>query len=252
MPVDGFAEMVTARLQAAVHEHGPGSVGAVLSPMWTTEEQFMLARVVRRIDPQATLAVGPVPVVGGDETFKGGFVIRAEKCPNRLGAERVLAACGGPRATFDELLNQAGRRIAAIWLNGDYPPDIDWLTVAQAERLASPGLAVVACDMFATRAIQWAQYRWAGASWAERAGTFVNAAGLVQQLLDSPVGPEHARPAGELLWRMLGRVGPVELTDLWREMGQAGVDGYPPRPPGDVRPVPAPFAGNRSAPGIHD
>ncbi len=44
----------------------------------------------RQFDPQAVLALGPVPVVGKDETFTNGFTIRAEKCPNRRGVEEVV------------------------------------------------------------------------------------------------------------------------------------------------------------------
>jgi NADH-quinone oxidoreductase subunit G len=230
--------------------------------MWTTEEQFMLACVVRAIDPQATLALGPVPIVGADETFKGGFVIRAEKCPNRRGAERVLAAVGGPQATFDQLMTRLGQPIRAVWLNGDYPEvpnaecqvpndSADWLTVDQAKHLSADGLLVIASDLFPTAATAAAQMQWAGCSWAERGGTFVNVDGMVQQLSAAPVGPEFAVPAGDLLWRMLGQAGPVDLVELWRQMAEAGVGGYPPAPPGDVQCSPAPFAGNRSAPGVH-
>ena len=165
-----FANAVTARLTEVVRTHGQGSVAAALSPMWTTEEQFMLARVIRRIDPQATLAVGPVPVIGQDEKFKGCFTIRAEKCPNRRGAERVLAAIGGPQATFDELMANVGKRIHAVWLGGDYPPDIawpgrqlgEWLTAEQAAKLRSAGLTVIATDMFATAAMSAAAVPVAG------------------------------------------------------------------------------------------
>ena len=89
-------------------------------------------------------------------------------------------------------------------------------------------------------------------SWAERDGTFVKAADLVQELASAPVGPEFALPVAELLWKMSGNDGPINLTALWQEMAKAAVVGYPPRPPGDVRCKPAPFVGNRSTPGVRD
>ena len=35
-----------------------------------------------------------MPVVGEDESFPGGFTIRAEKCPNRRGVEAHRVAIG--------------------------------------------------------------------------------------------------------------------------------------------------------------
>ncbi|MDD4891369.1 MAG: 2Fe-2S iron-sulfur cluster-binding protein [Phycisphaerae bacterium] len=249
---EGLAELIRSRLSESVRSHGAGSLSAVLSPMWTAEEQFMLARVVRALDPQATLALGPVPVVGSDETFKCGFTIRAEKCPNRRGAERVLAAMSGPQASFDALLAKLSSSIHALWLSADYPPDVEWLTAPQASRLKAANLLLVVSDMFPGPAMDAATIQLPGGSWAERSGTFVNCAGLVQQLLAAPVGPEFAAPAADLLWRVLGQTGPVDLVDLWHQMADAKVEGYPPPPPADPIVKPAPFAGNRSAPGVCD
>ncbi len=52
--------------------------------------------------------MGPVPVVGDDETFKNGFTIRAEKCPNRRGVEKVLASfVSGPGVlSWEQFLTQ--------------------------------------------------------------------------------------------------------------------------------------------------
>ena len=44
-----------------------GRLGAVLSPHLTVEEAYLLVKFVRRIDPEAILAVGPVVVSGEDE-----------------------------------------------------------------------------------------------------------------------------------------------------------------------------------------
>ena len=86
-----------ARLSAA------GRLAAVLSPHLTVEEAYLLAKYMRSLDASAVLAVGPVPVVGDDETFKNGFTIRAEKAPNRRGVEEVVKHFGG-HLTFDALL----------------------------------------------------------------------------------------------------------------------------------------------------
>ncbi len=62
-----------------------GRLGVAVSPMLTVEEAWMLCSVARTIDPDAYLAVGHVPSTGADESFPGGFTIRGEKAPNRIG-----------------------------------------------------------------------------------------------------------------------------------------------------------------------
>jgi len=70
------------------------SVAAVLSPMLTVEEAYLLAKFIKGLSADARLYLGWVPVVGADEHFpqdrKGKplgpvkFTIRAEKCPEPL------------------------------------------------------------------------------------------------------------------------------------------------------------------------
>ena len=67
-----------------------GRLAVVISPFLTVEEAYLLAQLARKYDPQAVLALGPVPVDGKDEKFPSGFTIHAEKCPNRKGVEAVL------------------------------------------------------------------------------------------------------------------------------------------------------------------
>ncbi len=107
---------LTAQLQAVCAE---GSAGWRRSSrrILTVEEAYLLCKLARKFDPQAVLALGPVPVVGEDETFPGKFTIHAEKCPNRKGVEEVSAHfCGGQIKTFDELLEDlpAGRNQSGL------------------------------------------------------------------------------------------------------------------------------------------
>ena len=84
-------------------------MAAVISPHLTVEEAYLLAKFIRGIDPQAVLALGPVPVVGEDERFQSGFTIRAEKCPNRRGVEEVVAH-------FSEQADDVRRIPRASWI----------------------------------------------------------------------------------------------------------------------------------------
>jgi len=83
-PAKAWSEAVAAvdaamtRL-SAVEKKG---LALLVSPMLSCEDAYHLARYALSVDPEALLAVGPVPVSGEDKTFRGGFTIRAEKAPN--------------------------------------------------------------------------------------------------------------------------------------------------------------------------
>ena len=55
---------------------------AMISPMLSCEDAFLLANFVLSVNANATLALGPVPMHGEDKTFPGGFKMHAEKAPN--------------------------------------------------------------------------------------------------------------------------------------------------------------------------
>ncbi len=90
----------------------------MISPHLTVEEAYLLCKLVRGIDAEAVLALGPVPTVGEDERFPGGFTIRAEKCPNRRGVEAVIAHFARRVTTFDDLLPQLDQRRRAGRVGG--------------------------------------------------------------------------------------------------------------------------------------
>ena len=84
-----------------------------VSPMLSCEDAYHLATLAKRLDPDAVLAVGPVPVRGEDKHFPKGidpsdpkaFTVYAEKAPNARGVRRVLEAIGGTAPLeHDELL----------------------------------------------------------------------------------------------------------------------------------------------------
>jgi NADH-quinone oxidoreductase subunit G len=179
-----------------------GRIAAVISPHQTVEEAYLLAKLVRQFDADALLALGPVPVVGEDERFASGFTIRAEKCPNRRGVEAVLRHFTGGVTTFDELLDRLeAERVKAVWIAAGYREP--WGIEEMAERLASVETLIVQ-DMFDSPVWRRATFQLPGASFAERAGSYVNFADRLQ-LFDWAIRP----PAGvwiegHLFWRMLG------------------------------------------------
>jgi NADH-quinone oxidoreductase subunit G len=183
-----------------------GRLAAVVSPHVTVEEAYLLCQLARKIDPQAVLALGPVPVVGEDETFPGKFTIHAEKCPNRKGVENVLAHfCDGKIKPFDELLTDlpAGQ-IKAAWISGGYHEP--WIDDAAAEQFAELDLVIVQ-DMFDSPLWKVATYQLPGAGFAERSGSYVNFANRLQSFDWAIRPPQGVWVEGQLYWAMLGRRG---------------------------------------------
>ena len=192
-----------------------GRLAAVISPQLTVEEAYLLATLARRYDPGALLALGPVPTVGADERYPGGFTIHAEKCPNRRGVEAVLKKFTGGVTTFDELLSQldAGQ-IKAAWVSAGYPQP--WIDEATAERFKTVELLIVQ-DLFDSPLWQRATYQLPGASFAERAGSYVNFADRLQSFEWAIRPPAGVWVEGNLYWRLLGRKGLYNPRDVLSE-----------------------------------
>jgi NADH-quinone oxidoreductase subunit G len=182
-----------------------GRLAAVVSPHLTVEEAYLLCKLVRGIDAEAILALGPVPTVGADERFPGGFTIHAEKCPNRRGVEAVIAHFAHRMTTFAEFLPQleAGA-VQGVWLAGGYKRDwIDQATAARFERLK----LLVVQDLFPSPLSELATYLLPGPAYAERDGSYVNHADRLQAAPWAIRPPLGVRTEGSLLWELLGRKG---------------------------------------------
>jgi NADH-quinone oxidoreductase subunit G len=186
---------------------GGGRLAAVVSPNLTVEEAYLLCKLARTFDSQAVLALGPVPVVGEDESFPGKFTIHAEKCPNRKGVENILAHfCSGQIKTFDDLLDDiAVGKFQAVWVSGGYP-QADWCDEQAAAQFAAVQLLIVQ-DMFASPLWKVATYQLPGAGFAERAGSYVNFAHRLQSFTWAIRPPAGVWVEGHLYWTMLGMRG---------------------------------------------
>ncbi len=220
--------------------HTPDQFAVVLSPWITCEEAYLAAKFFKGLSADIRLALGPVPVVGDDDTYPKGphgeppapdkvkFTIRAEKCPNRLGVETVLrhfTANGGrqPPGTFldwDEVLRQArDGAIRTFYVIAGYREP--WITDDQAAALRDVPLLVVQ-DILPSRVSALAKYVLPGGSFAEKDGTFVNHAGLAQAIRAAIRPPGDARPDGRILMELSERRGlfhaPTIRQEIAREM----------------------------------
>jgi NADH-quinone oxidoreductase subunit G len=219
----------------------PSSVAAMLSPFLTCEEAFLLAKFLKGLSPEVRLFLGPVPVVGEDDTYPKDrhgrpiqpvrFTIRAEKCPNRRGVEAVLRHFQGEVLTFDQLLHQAGEnKLKAVYLAAGYPPRSgglqsspplrgDWINEEQAVALKNVPLLIVQ-DLFPSPASARAKYVIPAATYAEKDGTFVNHAGLAQAIHWAVRPPDSLRSDGQVFLDLLERRGLVHAPSLRAEMAR--------------------------------
>jgi NADH-quinone oxidoreductase subunit G len=216
----------SALVSAAKDPHK--GVAAVLSPWMTLEEAYLLAVYLKSLSTNVTLALGPVRVVGQDDRYPKSlrhepveptkFTIRAEKCPNRRGVEIILQHfTGGVTQMGDVLGRAAAGDFAALYLVGGDPAG--WISDEQAAALDKTKLVIVQ-DILPSAAGRRADFVLAGGSFAERDGTFVNHAGLAQEIHRSIHGPGEARPDGRILWELSARRGLYHADSLRRELAQ--------------------------------
>jgi len=186
---------IDTRLQAA------GRLAAVLSPHLTVEEAYLLAKYVRSHDSEAIIALGPVPVIGQDETFKNGFTIHAEKCPNRRGVEEIVAHYMGRIATLEDVAATAeAGEVQAAWVTGGYIEP--WIDSEQAERFAGVETLIVQ-DMFPSALWDRAGYQLPGAAFAERQGSYVNFSDRLQSAVWAIRPPAGVRTEASVYWELL-------------------------------------------------
>jgi len=204
--------------QAAAPDQG-ARVAAVLSPMMSCEEAWLLARFVRSVAPKATLVVGHVPVAGQDRAFPSGFTVRAEKCPNRRGVERVADSFGGAKLDFAEFVSAAGEgKFGAVFLTAGYVTS--WVTADLAKALAKVEFLAVH-DLFASPLSESAALAIPGASWMEREGTFMNRDGLVQPFERAVVPIEGVKADGQFFHELCGEAGLFRSRRAREQMAEA-------------------------------
>ena len=166
------------------------------------------------------MALGPVPVEGDDETFKNGFTIHAEKCPNRRGVEEIIRHVMGRAPTIDEVVVAAeAGELRRLWASGGYKSD--WIDEAAADRLAAVPLVVVQ-DLFTSPLSDRATFVLPGAAFAEREGSYVNHAGWLQSVPWAIRPPAGVRVELGLYGQLLAMPGMVKarrvLDDIAREI----------------------------------
>jgi NADH-quinone oxidoreductase subunit G len=219
---------VRQELKAAVQRDASSVVG-VLSPFLTCEEAYLLAKYLKSLSGQVRLALGPVPVVGEDDTYpkdrRGNpiqpvkFTIRAEKCPNRRGVEEVLRHFQGDVVAFDEVVRSAeAGQVQVVYVAAGYPPRPGgWISEAQAASLKKVPLVILQ-DLLPSPLSASVKYLLPAGAWAEKDGTFVNHAGLAQAIHWAVTPTGECRSDGQVFLDLMERRGLAHVPSLRKEL----------------------------------
>lgn len=173
-------------------------IAAVASPHLTNEENFRFAQMLR------TLGVGNVDVAvrrGASDDF----LIKAERAANLRGARDVgLQPANGGLGLPAMLDAAANGQIRVLYVCG---PDL-WETADQ--QLLAKAIDRVDClivqDITRSPLAERAQIVLPSLTFAEKAGTFTNHAGRVQQLHRAIAAPDGQPSDGEIFSRLLSQV----------------------------------------------
>jgi NADH-quinone oxidoreductase subunit G len=213
-----------------------GIIGGVLSPFLTVEEAYLLARYLKGLNPANVLALGPVPTRGSDQTFqpdqtKGRtgdtsfvvprpFTIHAEKCPNRQGVAAILNHFEGKVIGFDELSGRvAAGEFQGLFVASDAIEA--WIDDAASAALRSRVSFLVVQDTTVTPLAHTADVVLAGATFAEKAGSYVNADGRLQYSEAALPPRDGSLPDLDLLAILLNRPGgPVISSAILAELAE--------------------------------
>jgi NADH-quinone oxidoreductase subunit G len=221
---------IRAGFKSAADDDAAGVVG-VLSPFLTCEEAYLLARFLKGLSGQVRLALGPVPVVGEDDTYPKDrrgrpvqpvkFTIRAEKCPNRRGVEEVLRHFQGEVVGFEQVVAWAGAgEVRALYLAAGYPARLGgWVSEQQARALEKVPL-VVCHDLLPSPVRVFAHHVLPAAAWAEKDGTFVNHAGLAQAIHWCVTPGGECRTDGQFFFDLAGRAGLAHAGTIRAELAR--------------------------------
>jgi NADH-quinone oxidoreductase subunit G len=189
------ADEAIGALVEALRRYRPEEIGILASPRMSNEDLFALQRLAGQLGIRAVDHRVP-PRTAGDED---DFLLRADKNPNRRGAE-LIGLTGGETGAILDGARQG--RIKLLWifqhdlLDSGLPTSEVTAALAGAEMVVFQGPSANATSAGAHLVLPSAAY-------VEREGTFTNFQGRVQRFRTV------VEPLGDALadWDLLGRVG---------------------------------------------
>lgn len=153
------------------------SIALLVSPMISCEDAWLLEQLVRGVDENAIVGIGPVPVEGKDKTFPSGFTVRSEKAPNARGVQRALS---GNALSYEDW-QTAAIKTDTVVVTGNYPNAWDTPKIGKKQTL-------ILIDTLANKLMDRADVFLPAATWAEKSGTFENCNNVLQ-LFEQAIQP---------------------------------------------------------------
>ncbi len=207
------AEMMAANILQQANK-----IALLLSPMISCEDAWLLGQLVRSLDKDAIIGIGPIPYEGEDKTFKSGFTIRSEKAPNARGVQRVL----GEVFEYDEWKKQMSEADTVV-ATGNYPQSWDTPGISDSQTL-------ILIDTLANELTERADVFIPSATWAEKSGTFENYDNKLQIFERAIHPPSDAQAEGQIAMNLQALVDDMESTvfnaaTVRRRMADAGIAG---------------------------
>jgi NADH-quinone oxidoreductase subunit G len=197
-PVEVTWDDTVAGVAEALRRAAPEQVAVLASARMANEDLLALRRVLeaRGIRQVAVDVPAPTPSEGDD------FLLRADRTPNRRGAE-LLGLAGDAAAILAAA--RAGA-LECLWVVDHDLLASGWPAAEVAEALGKiETIVFVGSNAGATS--ERAHWVLPTATWLEREGTFTNFEGRVQRFRTAVEPPGQALPGWELLGRVLVALG---------------------------------------------
>lgn len=216
-----------SELKAVASKNASG-VAAMLSPFLTVEEGFLLATFIKSISSKSKLVLGPVPVIGEDDHYpktRGSvpanvkFTIRNEKCPNKKGIEEVIKHFEGEVVLVSDYLNKNSPD--ALFIAAGYQgEEVSWFDNNLLTQFKKIKLLITQ-DLFPSALTDASKYVIPSAAFSEKEGTFVNYAGLAQELHWACVPLKQVRTDGQVYLDLLERKGLLQAANIRDEISKS-------------------------------
>ena len=186
--------------------------------MLSCEDAWLLGNLIRRIDGEAIIGLGPIPTSGDDKTFPSGFTIRSEKAPNARGVQRALGDVLDYESWKSEMISAD-----AVVLTGNYPDAWDTPSIGDEQVL-------ILIDTIQNELTERADVFIPAATWAEKSGTFENYNNKLQLFEQALLPIGDAQAEGQIAMNVHALVDEMETTifnpaTVRRRMADAGIAG---------------------------
>lgn len=198
-----------------------GAVAGLVS-LWNTDEEiFLFRRLMKLLNPLAPVGTLEKPA-GERRQFKGGFVIEADRNPNRAGAKAILGDVAVEVGATAVLKAFEAGKVQALLVVSSAPE----LSVSpELEAMLARARTLVVLDVLdSSVAAKYAKVRLPATMHWEQDGTFVNVDGRIQRARPVVNPPGDAAPALELLQEIVnchppGGSGVLSGDGVFRQLG---------------------------------